>query len=135
MSNPARNRAPESSVSIALRVPPCRFRQSAGLEVADCVNPGRQNARDVGISFEHRGKPFFHHHGNFEIGPSLFQKMDGGSREDAIAERTQPDDSDAAAGIEPAESVGLSGHYGFIDVYSSIVASSISITGISSRTG
>ena len=33
--------------------------------------------------------------------------MEGRSRENAIAERTQPDDSDAAAEVEPLESIGL----------------------------
>jgi hypothetical protein len=67
---------------------------------------------DVGIEVEHAGKAVFRDDGDFEVGTSLFQQMEGGSGEDAIAERPKANDGDAAAGREPVEGIGLRGHAG-----------------------
>jgi hypothetical protein len=59
----------------------------------------------------------------------LLQELDGRGGEDAVAERAESDDGDAAAGGETVER----GHSA--SLYSSMVASSMSMTGISSRIG
>ncbi len=90
--------------------PSVQIQAKRRLELTNRADLGRQNARHIRISFKHADKPSFHYNGNLKIGPGLFQKMDGRSRKNAIAKRPQPDDRDAAARIEPRESVGLSGH-------------------------
>src|SRR5579863_4770674 len=94
----------------------------------------RQNRRNIRMVLEDRRESIFHDNGNPQIGARLLQQMNSGRRKYAIAQRTQPDHRDMAARVEPVESVGLPGHPTY-PAYSSMVASSISMTGISSRIG
>ena len=82
--------------------------------------------------FEYAGETVFRDHGNFKIGARLLQQMQSRGGQNTIAERAQPYDNDAACGpSRPIISVCVDTR----NSYSSTVASSISMTGISSRIG
>jgi hypothetical protein len=97
-----------------------------GFEQTNCPEAGRQNEANFGAVTEDVGEAVFGYNGDFEVGTGLFEEVDGGGAEDAVAEGAEADDGDTAAWCEVVQD----GRH-----YSSMVASSISMTGISSRTG
>jgi len=94
-----------------------------------CPQSGPQNLLHVRIPFEHRAEAVFNHDPDPQVASKLFEDVERGSGEDAIAERPKPDDRDTPAGRQRCEDAlhAL--------LYSSTLASSTSMTGISSRIG
>ena len=69
----------------------------------------RKHAGDIRIAFEYRREPGFRHNSDLEIRTGLFQQMNRGGGEHAIAQRAQPDKSNPAACGESLNGVGLRG--------------------------
>ena len=124
---PARNRAPLKAVSQALRVPPCRFGHKAGRQFRSALSPGRQNPVDIGVALEHRAEAILHHDGHAQIGPEAFEDSKRGRGQHAIPQGPQPDHGHP---FLPRQACQNASH-----AYSSILASSTSMTGILSRIG
>src|SRR5262249_30690856 len=95
-----------------------------GLPVPERGDPGRQQRLDRGVPLENGREAIFHDDGDAQIGTGGFHNFERGGGQNAVPKRTQSDYSYARA-IRKA----LEYHY------SSIFASSISMTGISSRIG
>ena len=113
--------------------PAMQVHAKRGSKGAERTRARRQNRFDVVIVLKHGGKSIFHDDANPQIGTRVLKKVYGRRRQHAISQGTEPYDSHAAAGTESFESIGLPGHVRFC--HSSIVASSINMTGISSRIG
>ena len=82
---------------------------------------------DVRIAFKHGRESRLHHHGDAQVRPVVFEQRERGRGQHAVAQRPQTDHLDPRAGRQPLQ--------GFLHAYSSIRASSTSITGMSSRIG
>src|SRR5204863_9393300 len=100
------------------------------LPAPQCLRFGKQHGVDIVIAFEKPSETILHRHCQFQIRTALFQYGEGGRRQNAIAHGTQPDYRHPRALGKTLED-GI--HAG--PAYSSMRASSVSITGISSRMG
>ena len=56
---------------------------------------GAQDVAHIGVSFEERLKPLFHHHRNFQIRPCALEQGKSGSGENAIAHGANSDHRDS----------------------------------------
>ena len=64
--------------------------------VAQSPDGGRQNVVEVGIVFEERAEAVFHYYREPQVRPRAAQNVERGSRQNAVAQRPEPKDGDAA---------------------------------------
>ena len=121
---------PETAVIQALRVPPWRLRHRPRAEARE-ARPRRaaESRRTSGLPSKMSRKRSLHHDGEAQVGTAAFQNLERGRGEHAISERPQPEDR--PPGCPAANILRRSARL----TYSSIFASSTSITGMSSRIG
>ena len=93
-------RAPRTSMKV---------QHQRGIKPPDVADRRRQHLVNFRISFENTREALLGHHSDRQIRPGLFQQMNGGGGEHAIAQRAQPDDNNAAAWGKSVEGVGLNG--------------------------
>src|SRR5262249_51162484 len=86
----------------------------------------RQNLIHIRIALEDFAEPVLNYHRHLQIGPATLQNLQRGRGQHAIAQRPQSHDRDAAPARELLQDASH---------YSSTLASSTSMTGISSRMG
>ena len=130
-AKPARFRAAEPAVSSMLRVPPCRFRHRSGRQRATAFTVGVRIVWTSGFPSKTGANRSSTTTATCRSGRLRLQQFQSRRRQDTVAERTQPYYSDPRFGARDAQAHFPCRHSG----YSSIFASSISITGISSLIG
>src|SRR6202000_1370784 len=81
-----------------------------GRKIANLPCPRGEDASYIRIVFKHRRKTVLNYDADLKVRACLLQQPQSGSSQHAIAERTQPDNRNAAAGVEPIEGVCLQGH-------------------------
>ena len=119
-------RAPESAVSQALRVPPCRFRQRSGARRAAHVSDGGRIASMAGLPSKTARKRSSTMTATRRSGRARFRMSSAGVvRTQSPSERSRRSRRAHPAGVDRER----------CHAYSSIFASSTSMTGISSRMG
>src|ERR1035438_6252749 len=65
--------------------------------LAHCADGGRQDVVQIGIVFEERPEAVFYYHREPQVRPRASQNVERGSRQNAVAQGSEPNDGDAAA--------------------------------------
>ena len=71
------------------RIPAVKIDRQVRRKIADRAKFRRQNAVDIGVAFENRLPSLFRHHRDRAAGKAIFQQVNGGGQQDAIAQRPQ----------------------------------------------